>query len=267
MSVEEEGFDMSLLDPRRDVSPEPEPVADESVDEVELPDEPDEAPQSDPKPDKSAEMWDKRMQKFDQLMATHERNMALVKEQPTEKNVAAAEKSQSKLQKYLSEEDVDPYRAPREIAEEVMADRTRVEKLLQDAEARDRWYAEQFGSLSAQNAALRFAVDYPNLKDRYSEFSDKAHEAMREEYGSDINQMPDSVYYKLADKEFRRLVKEASGDSAASPKRAEIVDSAKKPKAANIIKNKSGNSVKPPETPEARAESLIAKMGQEFFGR
>lgn len=267
---DEEGFDMSLLDPNAPAPSGPDEGAGveevtqeaEVVEPTELPAD---EPQSDPKP-KTGDLMDKELQRVQQLRATLEREVEKLAKTPTEAQANRVEKAKSKLDKYLGETDVDPYSAPRDIAEEVMADRDRVERLLQENEAYRREVHERQAQLEAQNARLQFAVDYPELKGRYTEFAEKAHQALVDEIGDEVYELRPQVYTRLAGKEFMRLVKEASG-SVAAPTKPAVKDTAKTPKAATILNNKSGNSIKPPEDPAVKAEALLARMGQEYFGR
>lgn len=269
----EEGFDMSILDPNYEpepeTAPEPEPEpevdsgteVDEQVDEqTELP--ADDEPQSDPKQD----LIDKEVQRLQQLRATYEREIDKLQKNPSEKQVERVEKAKSKLEKFLGEADVDPYSAPREIAEEVLADRGRVEQLLQQFEAQQRAAAEREARQQAEMARLRFEVDHPELKGRYIEFANKVSESMLEEYGEDLRDMPENVYVKLANREFNRLIKEAAPKEEKPKEDKPPADSAKKPKATRPVKTKSGGTVQSPQDSEAKGEALISQIHQQFFG-
>ena len=253
--------------------PEPEMVEQEVVEEAEpeqteLPGG-EEAVDSDPRPDKS-DLIDKELQRIQQARATYEREIDKLQANPTEKQADRVEKAKGKLDSILeaSVNDIDPYQGVSDVAGEVKADRDRVERLLQQQDADRKAYEERVARLEAQNAQMQFAMDYPDLRGRYNELAGKAHEALVESVGDEVYELPAHTYTKLANREFMRLVKEASGNVAASPEKEKkaISDTSKKPKAANIIKTKSGNSVKPPEDREAAAEKLLQQMGGEYFG-
>lgn len=212
--------------------------------------------------DKTAELWDKRLQKFDQLLATHERNVKRVQEHPTEKNVAEAEKSQSKLQKYINaNDDIDPYRAVPDLASEMMADRGRVERLSQDWEAKLRMLEERQAEIERREAASRFRSDFPAAAERYHELIQKASEAVAEEWGTRINDMKDSIYGGLVNKELVRLAKQVQDESHQKADKA--TDTARKPRSAQPIKNKSGNSRRLDyDDPEAEMAKIRQKWDQ-----
>jgi len=269
--VAEEGFDMSLLDPNASApEPEPEQVVDEQVDQVE--DEPTELPaeepQSDPKPEHS-DLMDKEVQKLQQLRATYEREIAKLSQAPTERQVERVEKAKTKLDKYLETQDVDPYQGVSDIAQEVMADRGRVEQLLQQYEADRRESEEREIRHQAELAEMRFTMDYPELKGQYSVIAQKANEALLDQLGDTVNELNPEAYVKLANREFVRIAKEAA--EAAKPAQPEaekpsIEDTAKKPKAAKIIPKNNGTKADTPQSSEALGESLIADLTKEMFG-
>ena len=278
MSVEEEdGFDMSLLDPMAtDPAPEPvvepEPVED-AVDEVDEPTElpedeqaetPDE-PQSDPRRD---DLIDKEVQRLQQLRATYEREIAKLGEAPTERQVERVEKAKTKLDKYLDSSDVDPYQGVTDIAGEVQADRSKVEQLLQQFEA-DRMASEEREiRREAEMAEMRFGMDYPELKGQYRQIAQKANEALLDQIGDDVADLPPQTYVKLVNREFLRIANESAKATKPVAEKAKkpITDTAKKPKAATIVTNKNGSKSEPPMTSEARGESLIAELSKEMFG-
>ncbi len=270
MSEEVEEFDMSLLDPKAEQPSEPEPVEDEVVDQVD--DEPTELPaeepQSDPKPSTS-DLMDKEMQRLQQLRATYEREISKLSEAPTERQVERVEKAKNKLDKYLETQDVDPYQGVSDIAEEVMADRGRVEQLLQQFEATRRESEEREIRHQAELAEMRFTMDFPELKGQYSQIAQKANEALYEQLGDTAEQLNPEAYMKLVNREFVRIAKDAA--EAAKPEQPEkvknqIKDSAKKPKAANIIPNKNGSKADAPQSAEARGEALLADLSKNMFG-
>lgn len=272
----EDGFDMSLLNPgvEPEAEPQPEPEAVEGVveDEVveqddeqtELPE--DDEPQSDPK---RSDLIDKEVQKLQQLRATYEREIQRLGDAPTERQVERVEKAKSKLDKYLATSDVDPYQGVSDIAEEVMADRGVVEQLLQQYEADRRAAEEREIRHQAEMAEMRFAVDYPELRGQYRSFAQKANEALIEQLGDSVSRLDGEAYTKLANREFMRLVKdatEASKQVDEQPAKQPIKDTAKKPKAAKIVTNKNGSKAETPQSSEARGESLIANLEKELFG-
>ncbi len=276
----EDGFDMSLLAPSQaeaeagaepEPTPEVEPVEDEQVDEVaeepkELP--ADEEPESDPKPDHS-DLMDKEVQKLQQLRATYEREIAKLASAPTERQVDRVEKAKSKLDKYLDDADVDPYKGVTDIASEVMADRGRVEQLLQQHEADRRDAEEREFRLSRRMAEMQFAMDFPELKGQYSALEHQANEALLEQLGDTVADLNEEAYTKLANREFLRLAKdavEAAKPAEKEPEKAPIQDTAKTPKAAKIIQSKNGSKAEAPKSSEAIGESLLADIRQARFG-
>lgn len=234
-------------------------VQDEAVEsdtEMELPTE-EQSRQSD-RSKVIADQTDKALQKLQQLTATYEREMRKFAEKPTERQAERVEKAKSKLDAIIeSGADVDPYKGIVDVADELRVDRGRQEALLQEFEAHRRATEERQAQLEAQNARLQFALEHPELKGRYQEFAQKAHEAVEEIFGESTYQLDPTVYLPLANREFARLVKEASGNVAADQKPAKASDSARTPKAATVLKTKSGNSVKPPESREATYAKLL----------
>ena len=269
----EETFDMSLLDPNYDPSPEPEPepepAADEVVDEVaedtELP--ADEPPQSDP--NTKADLMDKELQQIQQLRATLAREVGKLQQQgerPTEKQVERVEKAQSKLDKYLNAQDVDPYEGVTDIAEEVLANRSRAEEALQNYEGKIRALEEREAEREAQIARLQFHADYPDLRGQYDALAQKTQDALEQEYGDTLGEMSQHVFVKIANKEFMRQVKEALPEKDEAKTEEPLADSSKKPKAARPKPTKSGGTVKSPQDSEARGEALISQLHQEYLG-
>ncbi|MDB4261458.1 hypothetical protein N9878_01185 [bacterium] len=256
-------------DPAPEPVVEPEPVVDE-VDEVEdeskeLP--VDDAPQSDPKPDRS-DLIDKEVQRLQQLRATYEREISKLGEAPTERQVERVEKAKTKLDKYLESADVDPYQGVADIASEVMADRGKVEQLLQQFEAERHAAEEREIRHEAEMAEMRFTMDYPDLKGQYRQIAQKANEALYEQIGDDVADLTPQAYVKLVNREFLRIAKDAVQVSKPVAEKAKkpITDTAKKPKAATIVSNKNGSKSEAPKTSEAVGESLIADLSKEFFG-
>ena len=263
---------MSLLDPNavepapeQEPEPAPEPEPEQVVDEVvEQEDEPRELPAEEPQSDpKHAELIDKEVQKLQQLRATYEREIKKLGEAPTERQVERVEKAKTKLDKYLEAQDVDPYQGVTDIAEEVMADRGRVEQLLQQYEADRRAAEEREIRHQAEMAEMRFAMDYPELRGQYQSIATKAHEALLDSLGDTANELNHEAYVKLVNREFVRLAKdaaEASKPAQPEAKKPPITDSAKKPKAAKIVSNKNGSKADSPQSAEAMGESLIASI-------
>lgn len=268
----EEGFDMSLLDPKAEQAPEPEAVeeVEDEVDEVEdeqqeLPE--DDEPQSDPKPDHN-DLMDKEVQKLQQLRATYEREISKLQQAPTERQVERVEKAKTKLDKYLESTDVDPYQGVTDIAEEVMADRGRVEQIIQQFEAERRAAEEREIRRESEMAQMRFNMDFPELKGQYNNLAQKANESLMEQLGDDLSELPPQAYIKLANREFMRLAKEAVGQAkpAGVESKTPIKDTAKKPKAAKIIPKQNGTKVESPKDSIAVGEDLIANLHKEMFG-
>ena len=276
MSVEEEGFDMSRLESTQESEPAPAPepevvsepeeaevvdeVVEEEVEQTELPAE----TQSD---QKHNELIDKEVQRLQQLRATYEREISKLGEAPTERQVERVEKAKTKLDKYLESSDVDPYQGVTDIASEVMADRGRVEQLLQQYDADRRASEEREIRREAEIAEMRFAMDYPDLKGQYGQLATKANEALLDQLGTEVNELSPQAYVKLVNHQFVRLAKEAA--SQAKPKEPEktpIKDTAKKPKAAKIINTKNGTKADSPQSSEAIGEDLIDKLHQSRFG-
>ena len=276
MSVEEEGFDMSRLESTQESEPAPAPepevvsepeeaevvdeVVEEEVEQTELPAE----TQSD---QKHNELIDKEVQRLQQLRATYEREISKLGEAPTERQVERVEKAKTKLDKYLESSDVDPYQGVTDIASEVMADRGRVEQLLQQYDADRRASEEREIRREAEIAEMRFAMDYPDLKGQYGQLAQRANEALLDQLGTEVNELSPQAYVKLVNHQFVRLAKEAA--SQAKPKEPEktpIKDTAKKPKAAKIINTKNGTKADSPQSSEAIGEDLIAKLQQSAFG-
>jgi hypothetical protein len=275
MSVEEEGFDMSRLESSQPSEPEPAPepevvsepdeaevvdeVVEEEVEQTELPAE----TQSD---QKHNELIDKEVQKLQQLRATYEREISKLGEAPTERQVERVEKAKTKLDKYLESSDVDPYQGVTDIASEVMADRGRVEQLLQQFDADRRASEEREIRREAEIAEMRFAMDYPELKGQYGQLAQKANEALLDQLGTEVNELSPQAYVKLVNHQFVRLAKEAASQAKPKEPKASIKDTAKKPKAAKIINTKNGTKADTPQSSEAIGEDLIAKLHQKAFG-
>lgn len=265
---------MSLLNPNPAIEPEPEaPVEDaaedEVVDEVEQPEElPADEPQSDPQAEHK-DLMDKEVQKLQQLRATYEREIAALQQAPTERQVERVEKAKTKLDKYLESTDVDPYQGVADIAEEVMADRGKVEQLLQQFEAQARAAEERAIRQEAELAQMRFTVDYPELRGQYSAIQQKAHDSLAEKLGTTINTIDAESYVALVNAEFIDIAKrEAEAAAAPAPPapKPEIKDTAKKPKATNLVKSKSGAKVATPQDSDARGEELLQQLSQDMFG-
>ena len=235
-------------------------VQDEQEVEQELPETPDEEPQSDPQKPDTAELMDKELQRVQQLRATLEREVDKLSKNPTEKQAERVEKAKSKLDKYIeSSVDVDPYQAATDIANEVQADRGRVERLLQEHEAMKRTMADQEAKREQKIARLQFAVDFPGLSGRYQEFQQKAHEAVVELFGDRAYEMDSRDYGAVANREFMSLVQKAQDESAVEEKPK---SSAKKPRGTHIIKKPSGNSGKPGGMdPDAEMAKIRGKWG------
>lgn len=249
-----------------EVKKQPKQATEPDDEPEELPDEPDQEPedQSDQgEPDNGLdEKWDKRMQKYDQLLATLDREVQQLSQKPTEKQAERVEKAKGNLDKYMSEAEVDPYTAPREIAQEVLADRDRVERLMQEHEAMKRDLEEREAARASEVAQLRFAVDFPELKGRYTEFQQKTYESMVDDYGADeVQSMSPKVFGAIANERFMKFVDEAAPDE---PKDEAPVkkSGAKKPKGSHIIKKQSGNSGKPDyDDPDAEMAKIRAAWG------
>lgn len=271
----EEGFDMSLLDPKADFEPPQDEVVEEEaevvedvVDEVEQPELPvDDDLQSDQKPEHN-DLMDKEVQKLQQLRATYEREIGKLQNAPTERQVERVEKAKTKLDKYLEATDVDPYQGVTDIAEEVMADRGRVEQVLQQFEAERRAAEEREIRRESEMAQMRFNMDFPELKGQYNDIAQKVNDSLMEQLGDDLAELPPQAYVKLANREFMRLAKDAVGQ--AKPVDVEptppIEDTAKKPKAAKIIPKQNGTKVESAKDSIAVGEDLIASMHKEMFG-
>lgn len=269
----EEGFDMSRLAPVEDTSAPlvPEPDEDEVVDEEvveaaedvdgdELP--VDEAPQSD---NQHSQLMDKEVQKLQQLRATYEREIAALQDKPSERQVERVEKAKTKLDKYLDDKDVDPYQGVTDIAQEVMADRGKVEGLLQQYEADRKAADERAIRQESELAQMRFTMDFPELKGQYRSIQQKAHEALVGKLGDVAQTIDAQSYVALVNAEFVDIAKREA--EAAKPKtepeapEPKVKDTAKKPKATNIIKSQTGTKVAPPQSDEAKAEELLSRLG------
>lgn len=276
MSVEEEGFDMSRLESTQESEPTPAPepeavsepdeaevvdeVVEEEVEQTELPAE----TQSD---QKHNELIDKEVQRLQQLRATYEREIADMQKNPSEKQVARVEKAKTKLDKYLESSDVDPYQGVTDIAGEVMADRGRVEQLLQQHEADRRAAEEREIRREAEMAEMRFTVDYPELRGQYRDIVQKANDSIVSKYSEQfIAELTSGGYIELANREFRKIAKEAASQASPAEPKAPIKDTAKKPKAAKIVNNKNGTKAETPQSSEAVGEDLIAKLQKSAFG-
>lgn len=261
MSDQEEGFDMSILMPKQEAPAEQEVIEEQEVEQVdeqqELPPD-DDAGDSDPKPNKQ-DLIDKELQRIQQARATYEREIAALQKNPSEKQAERVEKARSRLDAILEAGDnVDPYRAATDLANEVKIDRDRFERMNQQFEAYQREMDERQAQLEAQNARLNFALDYPELRGRYTEFVQKAQQSVEEQLGDAIGGLTAEAYVRLANRELVRMAKEASGGGdKAKPKAEPIKDTAKKPKAATVLQTKSGNSVKPPVDRETLGEQLL----------
>lgn len=238
------GLDLSTY---REEPAEEEPQV-EVEDEVEVEDAGDELPDEpveDAEPDQSDEpepkrpdLMDKEVQRLQQLNATLEREVERMKEDKSDQQVKRVEKAKSKLDKYLNEKDIDPYEGVADLASEAKSTQESVNELLEANKAILQRLAESEARHRTEVAQMRFAVDHPSLAGRYTEFAQKAHEAVVELIGDSAYSIEQAAYERLANKEFVRLVGEETKEPevADAPARKPV----KKPKGSHIIKKKAG---------------------------
>lgn len=249
-----------------------EPVEGEEAEAGEAESDEDDGDEPEPKSQKpdTSDLMDKQLQQFQQLTATLEKKLSDLPDDgnPTERQVKAVEKAKSKIDKYLDEADIDPYSAVPELTQEILSNKDASDSLLQEYEAKIQELEKRDMRREAEQAQIRFAVTYPELKGQYNTLVQKAYDGAAEEIqrlglspermdASDYNNVVNAMFVDIAERESKAVKEKSSPD-----KKKSVKDSAKKPKATNIINPSKGNKEKPPMSLEEEERVLLDRLDQ-----
>jgi hypothetical protein len=242
----------------------------EQVDEAETDDAPgeevDDTPETEPEKPDLHELQAKELQRFQQLNATLEKQLADHEANPTPETQAKIEKTRSRLDDLIEQGDeVDPYKATRTLAEEGKAQKELLTQLQEAVQNTAGASSQQVAQLQRQMHRLQFQIANPDLGERYDELMRQAAEEVDKVFGAPpANASPAvaAMYEKADAAALARIVAEAKSkaEQADSQPATDTAPPPKKPVATQPIKTKSGASKRPAKTPEQREAEWIAKF-------
>lgn len=255
-------FDVDSAEDVEPEQPEPEDAMDEAVQAKPVVEADPEAERPD-----TAAIMDRELQKVQQLRATLERQVQAAQQNPTAENIHKAEKTKSRLDAIteMSSDEIDPYKAVVDVAQEARLNQQRLAELQESVKASGGATNQQLVQAHQAIHELQFKVENPDLAGQYQAIQAAAIAEVDKAFGPPPADAPPAVVemYRKADSlamqraiEAERAKLHAESNETASATTPQV----NKPVATNPVKSKSGKARQAVETEDQRTERLLSGL-------